>query len=87
VAEALSRLALAPRLVSTVGADQQGQSILAGCRVMDTSLVRVLPLAATATYTAVLDRQDSLHRLVPTKSMLKKKQVYEISVAESQNFC
>ena len=64
VAEALARLAPAtPVLVSAVGGDQQGQSILAGCcHTLDTSLVRVLPHSHTATYTAILDRQVDLYR-------------------------
>ena len=72
VAEALARLAPAtPVLVSAVGGDQQGQSILAGCcHTLDTSLVRVLPHSHTATYTAILDRQVDLYFLAGTGAEL-----------------
>jgi sugar/nucleoside kinase (ribokinase family) len=66
VAEALARLAARPTLVSAVGADRQGQSILAGCPALHTDLVRVHPTAPTATYTAVIDRQEDLWKKLNT---------------------
>ncbi len=59
MAEALARLAARPTLVSAVGADRQGRSILAGCPALHTGLVRVHPTAPTATYTAVIDRREN----------------------------
>jgi len=56
VADAMARLGNQPRLVSMLGADNQGASIQHQSHHIDTSLVEVLPDAATATYTAVLDR-------------------------------
>ncbi len=60
MAEGLARLAARPTLVSAVGADRQGQSILAGCPALNTDLVRVHPTAPTATYTAVIDGRENL---------------------------
>ena len=58
MAEALTRLAARPALVSAVGQDPEGASLLAGYPAMNTSLVSLMPGCATATYTAVLDRQE-----------------------------
>ena len=43
------------RLISAVGADNQGSSILKDNGHIDTSLVKVLSEKRTATYTAILD--------------------------------
>lgn len=55
LADALARLNNHPRLISAVGADNQGSSILKDNGHIDTSLVKVLSEKRTATYTAILD--------------------------------
>ena len=57
VADALALLDAGPRLASAVGTDRPGTDILAANGKLDTSLVMVHPTAATATYTAIIDRE------------------------------
>ena len=83
VAAGLARLGLGPRLLSAVGEDREGRDILrAGEEAgMETGLVRVLPEARTATYTAFLDSEGDcrfgvgdmeIHNTLDTAYLLDK---------------
>ena len=90
VAAGLARLGLGPRLLSAVGEDREGRDILrAGQEAgMETGLVRVLPEARTATYTAFLDSEGDcrfgvgdmeIHNTVDTAYLLDR----ELELANS----